>query len=295
MAKRSSEFGAGKMATARKLSKSGNESTELLEPKGADFFKWGERFFAYLVKQKSGTNADLLELIRVLGDDGRGELALSIFNFLRTRVWRDFYQDRQKAKQRARKMLTRARSDLNCARVAHVKLLRFIPEVAICRPLGDSRRLHLADLMEKEAAFLATQARIERAAKGRLCRTRHAEPNQLERKVNSQNLALLSEASQKLTRAARSYRELLTITPTASIGKAFDALAPLQLGPALESEHADLRGFMDRVNPAFNKKRFGTKADWAILVRLQYLIEIFGLRWSSYLPQNVLRVPTERC
>jgi hypothetical protein len=37
---------------------------------------------------------------------------------------------------------------------------------------------------------------------------------------------------------------------------------------------------MSRVNKAFNKKRLGTRADWASLIQLQYVVEAFGLRWN---------------
>ncbi len=49
---------------------------------------------------------------------------------------------------------------------------------------------------------------------------------------------------------------------------------------------------LGRVDPAFNKKRLG-KMDLAILVRLQSLVEIFGLRWMSCLSQNTTRVLRE--
>jgi hypothetical protein len=262
------------------------------EPKGRDFVKWGELFFAYLVREKSGTNADLMELIYCFGDDGRQELAISIFNFLRPGVWKDFCQDRRVAKQNAKKKLTRARSDLRRARGAYNKLLGSMPEIGMCRRLGDDRRLHLSDLLEGEADFLTAQARIARAAERSLCRVRHHASSQLERSSGGPNVALLSTASAKLTRAARSYRVLLTLTATATISKAYDSLMPSQLAPILELEEADLRGVSGRVGNAFNKKRLG-KTDVAILVRLRYLVEIFGLRWARYLPQNTTRTLRE--
>jgi hypothetical protein len=265
------------MANIRNISAATIQVGVRQEPKGRDFVKWRQRFFAYFESEKSGTNADLMELIYWLGDDGRQELALSIFNFLRTDVWKDFCQDRRVAKQHARKELTLARSGLRRARGAYSKLLGSMPEIGMCRRLGDDRRLHLSDLLEKEAEFLAAQARTARAPG---CSS------------GGPNVALLSTASAKLTRAARSYRRLLTLHPTAAIGKAFDSFIPTQLPAVLQSEEADLRGVSGRVD-AFNKKRLGTKADWAFLVRLQYLVKIFGLRWAPYLPQNTTRILRE--
>jgi hypothetical protein len=279
------------MANIHNISAAKIEVAVRQEPKGRDFVKWGERFFAYLVREKSGTNADLMELIYWLGDAGRNELALSIFNFLRSGVWKDFCQDRRVAKQHARKELTRARSDLRRARGAYSRVLGSMPEFAIGRRLGDDRRLHLSDLLEGEADFLAAQARIARAAGRSMCRVHHQGLSQLERSSSGPNVALLSTASAKLTRAAKSYRALLTLTPTAAIGKAYDSLMPSQLAAILESEEAALRGVSGRVDKAFNKKRLGT--NWAFLVRLQDVVEIFGLRWAPYLPQNTTRILRE--
>jgi hypothetical protein len=280
------------MAPIRTVSVVRIEVARLQEAKGRDFVKWGERFFAHFESEKGGTNADLMELIYWLGDDGRQELALSIFNFLRSGVWKDFCQDRRVAKQHARKELTLARSDLSRARGAYSKLLDSTPEIGMCRRLGDDQRLHLSDILEGEADFLAARARIARAAGRSTCRVRHQGLSQLERSSSGPNVALLSTASAKLTRAARSYRRLLTLHPTVAIGKAFDSFIPTQLPAVLESEEDDLRGIMGRVD-AFNKKRLGTNADLGILVRLQYLVEIFGLRWASYLPENATRILRE--
>jgi hypothetical protein len=281
------------MAPVRNVSVVRIKAPVLQEPKGRDFFKWGERFFAYSEREISSTNADLMELIYWLGSDGRNELALSIFNFLRTDVWKDFCRDRRGAKQHARKELTQARSDLRRARGAYSKLLRSMPEISMCRRLGDYRRLHLSDLLEGEADFLAARVRIARAAGRSTCRARHQGLGQLERSSSGSHVALLSTASTKLTRAARSYRRLLTLHPTAAVGKAFDSFIPTQLPAVLESEEAELKGVSGSVNKAFNKKRLGTKTSLALLVRLQYLVEIFGLRWAPYLPQNVTRILRE--
>jgi hypothetical protein len=278
-----------KMAKPRDVSAVKSGVAVWQEPKSSDFVKWGKDFFAYLVTEKSGTNAGLLELIYHLGDDGRQELALCVFNFLRPCVWKDFCRDRRDVKQRAKKELSKARSDLRRARGVYSRLLDFMPEIAICRRLGDTGRLHLSDLLEKEAAFLAAQSRLTRVASPRVCRVNRQELRQPERDSRTQDVALLSTASAKLTRAAKSYRKLLTLTPTAAIGKAFDSFMSSQLAAVLESEEADLRGILGRVDPAFNKKRFG-KMDLAILVRLQYLVEIFVLRWRRYLPQNITMI-----
>jgi hypothetical protein len=149
--------------------------------------------------------------------------------------------------------------------------------------------LHLSDLLEKEATFLAAQARIARdVASRKMCRISRQDLSQSERRSSTQHAALLSKASVRLTCAAKSYRKLLTLHPNVAIGKTFDSVMATQLNAVLESEESDLKGILGRIS-AFKKKRFG-KMDLAILVRLQYLVEIFGLRWMPYLLQNTKRI-----
>jgi hypothetical protein len=255
-------------------------------PKQPGFIEFGVRFFAYLVKEKNELNPGLIELIYYLGDDGRRELALSVFNFLRSQEWRDFCKDRRTAKELVRKTLFMAIGDLRRATAAYRKMLGSVPEVGVCRSLGEGRPSHLSDLLEREAAFLAAQARIARVA-GRKKRAIHGQQfGRSKQNARTHSWPLFSKASSKLTRAANSYRRLLTLTSTAAVGRAFDSLRPAQLSAVLESETADLRGVLNRVNSAFYKKRMGTTANWTILVGLQDFVEEFGQRWVAYLPPN---------
>lgn len=224
-----------------------------------------------------------MELMYCLSDDGRQELALCIFNFLRTPVWQRFCEDRRIAKQNAKKEISKAIMDLEKAGAAYTALLASVPQVALCRQLAEGRQLHLSDILEQEAEFLSAQVRISGAASLGTSRARKAGPL---RAGATQGPALLSRASRKLTRAAESYRRLLTITADAVIGKVLGSLHPVQLVAVLKTEEEHVRDLASRVNIAFNKKRLGTSAEWAILVRLQYFIEAFGLRWKPYLPPH---------
>ena len=257
------------------------------EPK---FVPWGKQFFAYLVKEKSSTNTGLLELVYCLSDDGRQELALSIFSFLRVQVWKDFCQDRRIAKCRAKKSVSKAISDLRIARTEYSALLASVPEIALYRQLGDDRRLHFSDILEQEATFLSGQARIERAkTRSRCCVRELCRPEQTS---PTETMALLLRASRKLTRAADSYRRLLALTSDGAIGKAFDSFPASQLVDKFETEAAYLREVASRVNGAFNKKRLGS-ANLALLIRLQYFVQAFGLRWKPYLPPHTTTILRE--
>jgi hypothetical protein len=253
------------------------------------FVAWGVRFFAYLVKEKNGTNPALLELIYWLGDDGRQELALSVFNFFRTDLWTEFCRDRRRAKQRVKRNLSRAITNLRRSAKSYRKVLASVPVLGTGRRLGGVAHLHLSDLLEREAAFLAVQARIASFACRKRCGTLDQEFSQAGQSAKQQSSTQLSGASRKLARAARSYRELLTLTSTIAVGHAFDLVAPAQLPAVLEAEAAELEGMLSRANLAFNKKRVGIKADLAILFRLQVFVEAFGLRWTDYLPPNAAR------
>jgi hypothetical protein len=289
MAKESSQIRKQRKAPIHRLSGVKIHTATSKEPKGPDFYRWKESFVTYLVREKTGTNPDLLELIHWLGEDGRQEVALSIFSFLRPSLWKDFCKDRQIVKQQAKKGLTKARSDLRRARLTYSALLASLPEMAAHRRLGEDRRLHLSDLLETEAVFLATQARIQRAIEQRVSRVPQKGSTESEQRTNRKIVAKILTASANLTRAAKSYRELLTVRSTVIIGKSFDSFIPSQLDGILKSEETELAGLLNRA-PAFNKKRFGTKANLAHLVLLQYLVEIFGMRWNRYLPQNVTRI-----
>ncbi len=243
------------------------------------FVPWGIRFFDYIVKTTSCTNPGLMELVYCLSDDGRQELALLIFNFLRLPVWKEFCEDRRIAKREAKKAISKAIADLGKADTAYARLLASVPEVTRCRRLGNDRRLHLSDILEQEASFLYGQARIECALARARCRTRTSSA------TNSQVIRLLRMASTKLRHAATSYRKLLTLTPQVAIGKAFEAFVPGQLAAILRAEEEYLRGMAARANQAFNKKRLGTR-DLGILIRLQYFVEAFSLRWEPYLPER---------
>jgi hypothetical protein len=252
-------------------------------PPQLPFVPWGERFFEYLVREKSDANPGLMELVYHLNDDGRQELALSILDFLRVNIWKDFCAERRVTKHDAKKRISKAISDLRKARRSYCTLLTAIPEFSLARATGESQRLHLSDILEKEATFLSSQARLARAV------VKSTHPPRVARGARDRieegtSVALLSKASVKLTHAAKTYRTLLTLTSLTSYGKAFDAVTPSQLLAILGSEEAALHVVLDNVNGAFNKKRFGTSADWALLIRLQDFIKAFGLRWGSYLP-----------
>jgi hypothetical protein len=100
---------------------------------------------------------------------------------------------------------------------------------------------------------------------------------------------ILSKASLKVTRAAMSYRKLLTLTSTIQIGKTFTSVTPNELTTKLESEADSLEASLNRADSAFSKKRIGTNADWALLVRLQDFVEEFALRWGAYMRVNAAR------
>jgi hypothetical protein len=262
-------------------------------PKRPGITEFGERFFAYLVREKGEKNPGMMELIYCLGDDGRQEMLLSIFNFLRSQEWRDFCKDRRTAKKQVQKLLGRAIGDFRRATVAYRKVLTLVPEVDLCRNLGEGGPWHLSDILDREAAFFAAQARIERVAARKKLAIRGRCSGRPRENASRQSWSLLLKASIELTRAANSYRRLLTLTSTAVIGKTFDSLRPSQLSPVLGSETTDLRGVLSRVDSAFYKKRMGTRVNWAILVGLQDFIKEFGQRWVGCLPPNAASTLSE--
>jgi len=249
--------------------KPNNESAHSL------FESWGKRFFAYLVREKSLTNPALLDLIYCLLADGRRELALCVFNFLRTDQWNQFCRERRVARCKARKLLSAAKLDLQKAAMRYGKMLASIPELGSYRNIGYARPTHFSDLLEEEATFIAAQARIMRCAKSKSMDVNASKTDRL-----------CSKVAVALTHAARSYRKLLTLTETVQIAAYFPSFSPRELKARLESEAANLAMNSTRVNSAFNKKRIGIKADWASLVRLQDFIEEFGLCLAAYWPMR---------
>lgn len=255
------------------------------EAKQVGFVEWRGQFFAYLVEQKTGANPALRELISWLGEDGRQELALSVFNFLRIELWSEFCRDRRRAKQQVKRNLSKAITDLRRAATSYRKVLALVPALCTDRMIGEGTRLHLSDLIDREAAFLAAQARIERFANRRRRGALDHELGGAGQRANQQSSRLFSGASRSLLRAARSYRELLTLTATIAVGRAFDEVGPTNLPALLEAEAMELGRMLSRANLAFNKKRIG-RANLAILVRLQEFVEAFAARWTDYLPPN---------
>lgn len=265
-------------------------------PSGEEFVQWGTEFFAYLVQVKSAHNPGLLRLIYCLGDDGRQQMALSVFNFLRPQLWNHFCNDRRLAKREAKKRISKARTDLQGARTAYLRLLTSFPELTLYRQLGHDRRFHLSDILEEEARFLAAQRKLERiSARRRRDRRRRSQRTQVEQDHRLNNIRLLSAASAKLTRAAKSYRGLLTIdaTITITIGHSYASFPPFELRSVLEEEDAYLKGIWNRADSAFVKKRLGMKANLGFLCRLQYFVEIFALRWGPYLRPETTTVLRE--
>jgi len=121
------------------------------------FVEWGTRFFAYLKLHKERTNPALLELIYYLGDAGRQELALSIFNFLRPKLWRQFCRDRQAAGRVATAKLSKAIRNLNRSASGYRELQILVPELGVGTALGTTAPSDFPELLETEASRLATQ------------------------------------------------------------------------------------------------------------------------------------------
>jgi hypothetical protein len=82
-------------------------ATPKKDPPAGAFRKWAQAFFLSLQKEKEATNPAPFELLCSLSDDGRMEVALSIYNYLRPELWKEFSRDRQWVGQRVKKMLSR--------------------------------------------------------------------------------------------------------------------------------------------------------------------------------------------
>jgi hypothetical protein len=252
------------------------------------FVPWGTTFFAYLTKEKAATNPALLELIYRLGQDGRQELALSIFNFLRPSLWQAFCRDRRRAKQQANRLLRKVAVDLRRAAKACRLSSASAPEVRLNRMLAEGSRSHLSDILEAEAEFLAIQARLARIACARQ-RDIFGQPDHSAMQREREGCKRLSQASRQLVRAAKSYRELLTLHPTTPIGRSFQDINPIHLPKLLDEATTEVHDILNRVPLAFNKKRVGITHDLSILVRLQEFVQEFGRRLDARLPPTVAR------
>ncbi len=124
---------------------------------GEAFRNWAQAFFLYLEKEKKATNPSLLELIGWLNPNGRREVALSIYNFLRPKLWKEFSKDRQRVGQQARKKLSKTMSDLRRAAATYKQLSTMVPELGIGTLLGADFPAWLPNYLESEATRLSAQ------------------------------------------------------------------------------------------------------------------------------------------
>jgi hypothetical protein len=199
-------------------------------------------------------------------------------------LWKQFCRDRQGAKKQASSLLLRVVTDLRHARNAYEKLLSLDPDLCYGRTLAGNACLHFSDVLEEEALFLCVQAKLTTIA----CRAKRINTwgsgktwLSTQQEVCKQSL----RASRKLNRAGKSYRELLTFHPRATIGRFFYAIHPRHLPKVLDEVITEVGAVRDRVPLAYNKKRAGVDHNLAILVRLQFFIEEFAERLDGYLPQ----------
>jgi hypothetical protein len=88
--------------------------------------RWAQAFFAYLEKETKVTNPALFELLHYLGADGRKEVALLIYDFLRPDLWKNFSKDRQRTGQKVKKVFSKARRDLRRAAASYQQYLRVL-------------------------------------------------------------------------------------------------------------------------------------------------------------------------
>jgi hypothetical protein len=273
---------AGSVTTGQRRRTMPRESFGTAQP--ATFVCWGERFFDYFQQYKAATNPKLMELIFCLGDGGRNELLLSIFNFLRPQLWKQFCCDRQGAKKQASSLLLKVVVDLRRARRAYKKLLSVDPDPCSGRILAGNARLHFSDILEEEARFLCVQSKLITIA----CRAKRRNTCESGKTWISTQGEICKEslrASRKLDRAGESYRELLTFHPRATIGRVFYVIHPHHFPEILDEVMTEVGAVRDRVPLAFKKKRAGAKHNLTILVRLQFFIEEFARRLDGYLPQ----------
>jgi hypothetical protein len=239
------------------------------------FVPWGERFFAHIEGNKTAANSDLLELVYCLGDDGRQEMALSIFNFLRSELWQEFCRERKQAGRVAAHNLRKAAKDLKVAANVYRSLLLSMPELSYDRVLSEGKSLHLSDILEKEAEFLAGLASVSVA--GRKANSRNSGRSRDTQSYNPEVDKKLQLTSRKLICAAASYRRVLSDFPI------------VNLPTVLEMASEDASRFLPGIPLAFSKKRKGVRYNWGILIRLQEFVEGFGRRWGMWMPASAAR------
>lgn len=119
------------------------------------FASWSQKFFAYL--DHESTNAHLRSFPAKLGYGGTRELALSIFNYLRERLWHEFRSERRRAGIKADKNISRAIQHLTKAANAYEKLERVAPEIRSGRILGATASEGFVDGLNAERDRLAEQ------------------------------------------------------------------------------------------------------------------------------------------
>jgi hypothetical protein len=136
----------------------------LLRPKKKlGYVEWSKKFGAYFRAGKN-TNAALLSLIDVLGDDGKQELALSIYNFLRPHLWMKFRKARRQTGQQVYKRLTKVIKDLNKLTKNYRALEDLAPEFGPGKVLGAAAPQGFADYLEAEAMRLIGQQELAKIA-----------------------------------------------------------------------------------------------------------------------------------
>jgi hypothetical protein len=253
----------------------------------SQFGIWSNHFFNYLCTEKKSSSPGLLQLIYCLGQDGQVEMACSVFNFLRMENWKSFCKCQYERKLLLKKTLSASAKNLKKARQGYSKLLVLAPEIWIERPLAGGERLPLSDVLEREAYFLAAQARMERLS-AELVFTQGQKPSHSKAR-RARVARALTETSTALKLAASSYRTLRDLDSYVPFDYPVEALTAAQLVAVLQAEQAKLTGVLARVDMAFNTKRFGIAACTAILVRLQDFVEEFQFRSQSYMPETAAK------
>jgi len=133
------------------------------QKKKLGFAEWGKKFFAYLQAEKE-SNPALLESIHVLGDNGRQELALSIYNFLRPQLWEGFRKNRRQTGQQVDKNLAKVMRDLNKSARNYRRLGNLASELGRGKVLGAAAPQGFADSLEAEAMRLGQQQKLAKIA-----------------------------------------------------------------------------------------------------------------------------------
>jgi hypothetical protein len=232
---------------------------------------WSHRFYHYLCTEKKSSNPGLLQLIYCLGQDGQWKMAASIFNFLRMENWQRFCKSQKKRKLRLKKTLSASAKHCKKARQGYNKLLVLAPEIWMERPLAGGEPLPLSGVLEREAYFLAAQARMEHH-RAELVFIHGQKPSYSKaRRVRVARA--LTETSTALKLLANSYRTLRNLDSYVPFDYPVGALTAAQLVAVLQAEQEKLTGVLPRVDTAFNTKRFGIAANLAIFVRLQHFVE----------------------